>query len=104
MLSSSLSLLPSFSPYETIACLHTLAKCGIAPPVTWTRAAVKHAHDQVVTLDAGVGVHLCKYMFHVFEEEEKEEEGDVSGSESHGPHSHKTLFPVYSSSPNTCEP
>lgn len=46
VLNSSLPLLASFSPYETIACLHTLAKCGVSPPLPWLRAVTTLTYDQ----------------------------------------------------------
>ena len=47
VLSSSLPLLPAFSPYETIACLHTLARCGIPPPMPWLQPVMERAYGQV---------------------------------------------------------
>ena len=41
-------MLTSFSPYETIACLHTLAKCDMAPPVPWIKEVTKLVLDQVI--------------------------------------------------------
>ena len=35
VLNSTQHLIPHFSPYEIVACLHSLAKCGIVPPMTW---------------------------------------------------------------------